>query len=191
MTGLLTQTTKKTAFESEGFFRSAAMEKPSPPPLDIALLARPLSFRLISLTFAVMAIIAVTYLSNVDYASTHSARGTTVPAHDDTIQFAAVVLPTTAVCLNNGGRAMVQFDAYASDNFSAIGATIISIGPIQEELPGSPGIRIVLQLDQGFLDSVGTRIPLQAGLSGDVKLIMETKSLLAWINHYFRFREES
>ena len=174
----------------EGFFRSIEVEKASLPPLDIALLARPLSFRLISLTLAVMVIIAVTYLNNVDFASTQIVQGDTVHAYDDSIHFVAIVFPETALSLHNGDRGTVQFDAFPSDSFGAIGATIISVGSIHEEVPRSPGVRITLQLDQEFLEGPGTRIPLQAGLSGHARLVVDTKSLLAWIIDYSWFRQD-
>ena len=188
MIDIPTQTTKlETARES--FFRPAAMEKLSPPPLDIALLARPLSFRLISLTLATMIIISSVYLSNVDYASTQTIQGNTVYAHDESIHFVVIVSSATALSLQRGDRATVQLNALPSDPLGAIGATIISVDSIHEDVPGSQGVRISLQLDQEFLEAPGRRIPLQAGLSGHTRLLVETKSLLAWIIHYFPLRQ--
>ena len=180
-----TQTTKLGPAR-ESVFRPAVMKNPSPVSLGIELLARPLSFWLISLTLATMVIIAVIYLSSVDYASTFTTQGDTVHVPDRSIQFVVVVLPETAHFVSLGDRATVRLDAFPSDTYGAIEATIISIDSIREEVPGSPGVRMALQLDQEFLEVPDRKIPLQAGLRGNAQLVVGEKSLLAWIIQYLR-----
>lgn len=193
----MTNTSSRTTKPSPGrksFFRAAAMEKPSSTSLGVELMARPLSFRLILLIFGVMAIVAITYLSNVNFSSTQTIQGNTVHAHDGSIHFVAMVLPATALSLRLDDHATVQFDAFPSDAFGAIGATIISIDSIDSihtDLPDVPAVRIVLQLDQESLEARDRRIALQAGLSGHAKLVVETKSLLTLSIHYLWPEEET
>lgn len=184
-----TQTTKLRRAR-EDFFRPAVMQNPSPVSLDIELMARPLSFRFILLTLATMIIIALVYLSNVDYASTFTTQGETVHARDRSLQFVVVLLPETVHSINLGDRATVRFDAFLSDTYGAIEATIISIESIRKEVPGFPRVQMALQLDQDFLETPDRKIPLQAGLSGNAQLVVREKSLLGWIIQYLRPREE-
>ena len=182
--------TAKSKPASASFFRPAAMQNPPPVSLDAELLARPLSFKLVFLTLAAMVVVAAIYLGNVDFSSTHTASGDTVRAPDGSIQFVVVALPETARLVSAGNRATVRFDAYPSDSFGAIEATIVSIDSTREEASGSPRVRMALRLDQEFLEGPDSKAPLQSGLSGRAQLVVETKSLLAWIIQYLRPREE-
>lgn len=190
MTSSENQTTKAKP-ASERFFRPAAMQYPPLVSLDTELMARPLSFKLVSFTLATMAIIVAIYLSSVDFSSTRATSGNTVQAHDGSIQFVVAVLPDTAPLAGIGDRAIIRFDAFPSDTFGAVEATIVSIDSIREEASGSSRVRLALKLDQEFLEDPNRKVPLEAGLSGQVQLEVETKSLLAWIIQYLRAGKET
>ncbi len=182
----VTNNIKKSTLVRDSFFRSEAMEKSHTPTLNIELLARPLSFRLISLVLTAIIIIAIVYLRLVYYTSTHITGGNVVQAHDSPITFVAVVLPEIALLLDIDDPASVQFDAYPVDQFGQVRAKIILIKPLYNEVAHSPRVQIVLLLEQDFVQSSETRIQLQPGLTGQVTLMMETKSLFAWVTRYFR-----
>ena len=166
------------------------MQNPPPVSLDTELMARPLSFKLVSFTLATMAIITAIYLSSVDFSSTRATPGNTVQAHDGSIQFVVTVLPDTAPLAGIGDRAAVRFDAFPSDTFGAVEATIVSIDSIREGTSGASRVRLALKLDQEFLEDPNRKVPLQAGLNGQAQLEVETKSLLSWIIQYLRAGEE-
>lgn len=182
--------TQKSKPANESFFRLAAMQNPPPVSLDTELMARPLSFKLVSFTLATMAIIAAIYLSSVDFSSTRATTGNSVQAQDGSIQFVVTVLPDTAPLAGIGDRATVRFDAFPSDTFGAVEATIVSIDSIREGASASSRVRLTLKLDQEFLEDLNRKVPLQAGLNGQAQLEIETKSLLAWIIQYLRAGEE-
>ena len=168
---------------TESFFRLAATQSPPTTTLGKVILAQPLPFKLISLLLTAIVIITGIFLANVDYTSALTIQGKLLKLEDSKqLQFIVDVAPATAAFITIDDLASIQFDAYPPDIFSAVSARVISTTPFQQPDIG-PQVRLALQLDQEFVTASGSgkKSSLNAGLVGQVKLSLETKSLLAWI----------